>query len=166
MRMQKESSAHKRILKEKKDIDRSHEGTESVDMTLRLYKTSLPCPDNIFEWEATLLPPDESIYRGGIFELRINFPADYPFKPPKVCFKTKIYHPNIDSNGAVCLDILSEKWSPALTTEKVLISLLSLLDDPNPNDPLAPEIAKIYLSDRTKYAKNVQEHIKRFASKK
>ena len=104
-------------------------------------------------------PPD-SPYQGGVFFLTIHFPTDYPFKPPKVAFTTKIYHPNINTNGSICLDILRSviilssslkslgeilyrsQWSPALTISKVLLSICSLLCDPNPDDPLVPEIAR------------------------
>ena len=59
------------------------------------------------------------IFSGGVFFLNIHFPTDYPFKPPKFAFTTRIYHPNINSNGAICLDILRSQWSPALTVSKV-----------------------------------------------
>lgn len=78
------------------------------------------------------LSPGFSPYSGGVFFLNIHFPSDYPFKPPKVNFTTKIYHPNINSQGAICLDILKDQWSPALTISKVLLSISSLLTDPNP----------------------------------
>ncbi|CAM9795732.1 unnamed protein product [Pylaiella littoralis] len=87
--------------------------------------------------------PDDSPYAGGVFFLNIHFPADYPFKPPKVNFTTRIYHCNINSNGGICLDILKDQWSPALTISKVLLSICSLLTDPNPDDPLVPEIAQV-----------------------
>uniref|UniRef100_A0A8D1I0H9 Ubiquitin conjugating enzyme E2 D4 n=2 Tax=Sus scrofa TaxID=9823 RepID=A0A8D1I0H9_PIG len=111
-----------------------------------------PVGDDLFHWQATIMGPNDSPYQGGVFFLTIHFPTDYPFKPPKVAFTTKIYHPNINSNGSICLDILRSQWSPALTVSKVLLSICSLLCDPNPDDPLVPEIAHTYKADREKYA--------------
>ncbi|KFH03975.1 ubiquitin-conjugating enzyme subfamily protein, partial [Toxoplasma gondii TgCatPRC2] len=91
-----------------------------------------PVGDDMFHWQATIMGPEDSPYSGGVFFLNIHFPSDYPFKPPKVNFTTKIYHPNINSQGAICLDILKDQWSPALTISKVLLSISSLLTDPNP----------------------------------
>ena len=91
--------------------------------------------------------PSDSPYQDGVFHLNIHFPTDYPFKPPKITFITKIYHPNINSNGVICLDILKNQWSPALTISKVLLSICSLICDPNPDDPLVPEIANLYKSN-------------------
>ncbi|XP_010130785.1 PREDICTED: ubiquitin-conjugating enzyme E2 D2-like, partial [Buceros rhinoceros silvestris] len=90
-----------------------------------------PVGDDMFHWQATIMGPNDSPYQGGVFFLTIHFPTDYPFKPPKVAFTTRIYHPNINSNGSICLDILRSQWSPALTISKVLISLGSLLCDPS-----------------------------------
>jgi len=108
--------------------------------------------------------PADSPYAGGIFFLNINFPPDYPFKPPKVHFTTKIYHCNVNSNGAICLDILKDQWSPALTVSKVLLSLSSLLTDPNPEDPLVPEIANLLKADKKKHDKTAQEWVQKYAS--
>jgi ubiquitin-conjugating enzyme E2 D/E len=102
-----------------------------------------PVGEDLFHWQATIMGPDESPYSGGVFFLDIHFPNDYPFKPPKVTFLTRIYHCNINGNGGICLDILKDQWSPALTISKVLLSVCSLLTDPNPGDPLVPEIANI-----------------------
>ena len=78
-----------------------------------------PMGDDLFHWQATIMGPEDSPYSGGVFFLDIHFPADYPFKPPKVTFTTRIYHCNINSNGGICLDILKDNWSPALTISKV-----------------------------------------------
>jgi ubiquitin-protein ligase len=109
-------------------------------------------PDrNLFKWYATIIGPEGSPYQGGIFSLDITFPADYPFKAPKVTFKTKIYHCNINASGGICLDILKDQWSPALTIGKVLLSICSLMDDANPNDPLMPEIAEQLRNDKANH---------------
>ena len=84
-----------------------------------------PVKENLFKWQATIMGPTDSPFEGGIFFLEINFPSQYPFKPPKCIFTTKIYHPNINSKGGICLDILGNNWSPALTISKVLLSICS-----------------------------------------
>ncbi|KYM78345.1 Ubiquitin-conjugating enzyme E2-17 kDa [Atta colombica] len=117
----------------------------------------------VFHWQATIMGPPDSPYQGGVFFLTIHFPTDYPFKPPKVAFTTRIYHPNINSNGSICLDILRSQWSPALTISKVLLSICSLLCDPNPDDPLVPEIARIYKTDREKYNELAREWTRKYA---
>ena len=115
-----------------------------------------PMADDMFRWQATLLGPTESPYENGVFFLEINFPAEYPYKPPRIHFTTKIYHPNINSNGGICLDILKDQWSPALTISKVLLSICSLLNDPNPDDPLVPSIAELYIRNKERYIINAR----------
>merc|ERR1740130_2128131 len=122
-----------------------------------------PAGEDLFAWQATIMGPEDSPYAGGVFFLQIHFPADYPFKPPKVKFKTKVYHPNINAQGGICLDILKDQWSPALTISKVLLSICSLLTDPNPDDPLVTEIALLYKSNRTKYKSTAKEWTARYA---
>ena len=123
-----------------------------------------PNGENMFEWHATILGPEGTPYHGGIFFLKVNFPSDYPFQPPKVRFETKIYHCNINSNGGICLDILKGQWSPALTVSKILLSISSLLAEPNPDDPLVPEIAKLYKKDKGKHDINAREFTMKHAS--
>jgi len=146
--------ALKRITKELQDLGRDPPAQCSAG----------PVDDSeMLKWQATIMGPPDSPYQGGVFFLTIQFPPDYPFKPPKVTFVTRIYHPNINSNGSICLDILRSQWSPALTISKVLLSICSLLTDPNPDDPLVPEIARIFKSDNEKYKKNAEEWTKKYA---
>ena len=107
--------------------------------------------------------PDDSPYAGGVFFLNIHFPTDYPFKPPKMNFVTRIYHCNISSNGSICLDILKDQWSPALTISKVLLSISSLLTDANPDDPFVPEIAHLLKTDKGKHDANAREWTRKYA---
>jgi ubiquitin-conjugating enzyme E2 D/E len=115
-----------------------------------------PLDDDIFKWQATIMGPEGSPYDGGVFYLRIDFPRDYPFKPPKMQFLTRIYHCNINSNGGICLDILKDQWSPALTVSKLLLSICSLMDDANPDDPLVPEIADLLKYNKVKHDENAR----------
>ncbi|KAH8285787.1 hypothetical protein KR018_003929 [Drosophila ironensis] len=110
-----------------------------------------PKGDNLYEWVSTILGPPGSVYEGGVFFLDIHFSPEYPFKPPKVTFRTRIYHCNINSQGVICLDILKDNWSPALTISKVLLSICSLLTDCNPADPLVGSIATQYLQNREEH---------------
>jgi ubiquitin-protein ligase len=123
-----------------------------------------PKGDNLYEWVSTILGPPGSVYEGGIFFLDIHFSPDYPFKPPKVVFKTRIYHCNINSQGTICLDILKDNWSPALTISKVLLSICSLLTDCNPADPLVGSIAQQYISNREEHDKVARLWTKRYAT--
>ena len=122
-----------------------------------------PISDNLYIWEATIIGPSDSPYAGGIFRLNINFTDKYPFKPPRVKFITRIFHPNINYNGSICLDILNINWSPALTITKLLLSISSLLTDPNPNDPLVKSIADLYINEKEEYNTKAREFTLRYA---
>ncbi|KAJ3700310.1 hypothetical protein LUZ61_004015 [Rhynchospora tenuis] len=154
--------ATKRIQKELKDLQKDPPVSCSAG----------PAAEDIFHWQATIMGPADSPFAGGVFLVNIHFPPDYPFKPPKVSFRTKVFHPNINSNGSICLDILKEQWSPALTISKVvslyffifvLLSICSLLTDPNPDDPLVPEIAHMYKTDRAKYEATARSWTQKYA---
>ena len=121
--------------------------------------------NNLFTWEALINGPENTPYENGVFKLRIEFTQEYPFKPPKVIFLTKIYHCNINSSGGICLDILKDMWSPALTVNKILLSISSLLNDQNPNDPLIPEIAKQYINNREEFIKTAEYYTNMYAKK-
>lgn len=119
--------------------------------------------DNVHKWKAIIKGPTDTPYANGTFKLRITLPSDYPFKAPKIRFDTKIYHCNISSGGEICLDILKENWSPALTIEKVLLSLITLLECPNPDDPLEPRIAELMRVDGLKYLQNAKAATEKYA---
>jgi len=92
--------------------------------------------DDLKHWKGTIFGPSDTCYSEGTFIIDIVIPAEYPFKPPKMKFDTKIWHPNISSQtGAICLDILKNEWTPALTIRTALISLQALLCAPEPDDP-------------------------------
>jgi ubiquitin-conjugating enzyme E2 D/E len=122
-----------------------------------------PVGDGLLHWQATIQGPSDSPYAGGLFFLDIHFSPDYPFRPPKITFVTRVYHPNINKNGIISLDILKYDWSPALIFTKVLLSIGALLADPNPDDPLVPDIARQYITDREAYNRTCQEWTQKYA---
>lgn len=122
-----------------------------------------PIDDDMTHWKATIFGPEDTPYHNGVFELDIKFTDEYPFKPPIIRFKTPIYHCNVNSGGGICLDILKDKWSPSLTIQKVLLSLISLLSDPNPDDPLVPEIAELLKSNKDIHDANAREFTQKYA---
>lgn len=91
---------------------------------------------NMQHWIGRLSGPEDTPYEGGIFTVDIKIPDQYPFAPPKVTFNTRLWHPNVSSQtGAICLDILKDQWSPAMTIRTVLLSLQALMCAPEPDDP-------------------------------
>ncbi|KAH8349712.1 hypothetical protein KR084_004722, partial [Drosophila pseudotakahashii] len=119
--------------------------------------------DNLYHWLATIPGPLGTPYEGGHFKMKLNFLDNYPFQAPHLIFQTKIYHCNIDDTGYLCLDILGSKWSPALSVSKLLISVMSLLADPNPNSPLNAEAAQSYRQNRTLHDENARQWTERYA---
>mmetsp|Transcript_9840 Transcript_9840/g.14324 ORF Transcript_9840/g.14324 Transcript_9840/m.14324 type:complete len:152 (-) Transcript_9840:65-520(-) len=147
-------SSLKRIQKELKDLGKDPPSNCSAGPRNE---------SNLYLWQATIMGPAKSPYEGGVFGLAIEFPQEYPFKPPKVKFTTRVYHCNVNAQGGICLDILKDNWSPALTISKVLLSICSLLTDPNPDDPLVPEIAKELKENRAKHDKTAREWTLKYA---
>ncbi|KAL3082500.1 hypothetical protein niasHT_030514 [Heterodera trifolii] len=127
--------------------------------------TAAPMDDgrDLYHWKASIKGPPESPYEGGTFHLDIVFRRDYPFTPPTVKFDTIIYHPNVGERGDICLDILKQMWAPSLTISKVLLSISSLLCDPNPNSALRQDIANMYRDNREEYNRNAREWTKNHA---
>ena len=101
--------------------------------------SAFPSADgNLLSWTATIEGPDDTPYAGLTFKLSFAFPSNYPYAPPTVLFKTPIYHPNVDFSGRICLDILKDKWTAAYNIQTVLLSLQSLLGEPNKYVPISP----------------------------
>lgn len=119
-----------------------------------------PLTDNdLMHWQALIIGPENSPFADAWFELSIEFCDKYPHKPPKVRFAHAMFHPNIYTNGSICLDILQDKWSPVYQLRTVLVSIQSLLDDPNPNSPANVDAAKVYDDDAGQYGEQVRATI-------
>lgn len=110
---------------------------------------------NLQHWTGTITGPVETPYSGMTFRLSFEFPATYPYVPPIVHFKTPIFHPNIDFSGRICLDILKEKWSAIYNVQSVLLSLQSLLGEPNNSSPLNGQAAELWDRDMVEYTRLV-----------
>jgi ubiquitin-conjugating enzyme E2 L3 len=150
-------AATRRLAKELQDIRSSN---------LKVFRDIAVDDSNILLWNG-LIVPESPPYNKGAFRVRIDFPAEYPFKPPKITFQTKIYHPNIDEKGQVCLPIISpENWKPATRTDQVIQALVALVSDPEPEHPLRADLAEEYTKDKKKFMKNAEEFTKKFGEKR
>ncbi|KAL7637695.1 UNVERIFIED_CONTAM: hypothetical protein RMT77_011304 [Armadillidium vulgare] len=123
--------------------------------------------DNMKKLYATIFADDGSVYQGGSFKLEIEIPERYPFNPPNIRFLTPIYHPNIDNMGRICLDLLkmppSGGWRPALSISNILTSIRVLMNAPNPDDPLVPEIAEEFKMNPTLFEANAKIWTQKYA---
>ncbi|KAK4196927.1 ubiquitin-conjugating enzyme/RWD-like protein [Triangularia verruculosa] len=123
--------------------------------------SAFPSADgNLLFWRATIEGPEDTPYAGLNLKLSFEFPANYPYSPPTVLFTTPIYHPNVDFSGRICLDILKDKWTPAYNTQTVLLSLQSLLGEPNNASPLNGEAAELWDKDPALFKTKVMDRHK------
>ena len=150
------NSIRNRIMKEYQDLQKNQkENTVTVWMI----------DNDIHHWKGKIHGPIDTCYSGGVFIIDIVIPNDYPFKPPKMKFDTKIWHPNISSvTGAICLDILNNEWTPALTIRTALISLQALMCEPVPDDPQDAVVAKEYLTDIKKFNEKAKQWVEEYAN--
>ncbi|EKG18090.1 Ubiquitin-conjugating enzyme E2 [Macrophomina phaseolina MS6] len=125
--------------------------------------SAVPHEDNLRYFDVTVHGPSQSPYEGGVFKLELFLPDDYPMTPPKVRFLTKIYHPNIDRLGRICLDVLKSNWSPALQIRTILLSIQALLGAPNPDDPLANDVAQRWKEDQNAAIATAREWTQTYA---
>jgi len=167
-----------KVLK-KEDLDKAEQtiqttastSTVGVTSTKRIFKeyreimadpaeywTPFISADDTTQWKAIMTGPVGTPYEGGRWIVSIKFPLDYPFKPPFVRFLIPIYHCNINNDGKLCLDILKDMWSPALTIKKVFLSITALLITPNPNDALDSVKANVYSDNKDTYNRLAAEH--------
>ncbi|KAD5960387.1 hypothetical protein E3N88_11859 [Mikania micrantha] len=118
--------------------------------------SAFPDEDNIFFWKGTISGSKDTVFEGTEYKLSLTFPNDYPFKPPTVKFETGCFHPNVDVFGNICLDILQDKWSAAYDVRSILISIQSLLGEPNTSSPLNTQAAALW-SNQEEYRKMVKK---------
>ena len=121
--------------------------------------TEFPDPDDLLNFKLTI-SPDEGFYRSGKFRFMFKVGANYPHEPPKVKCQNKIYHPNIDLDGNVCLNILREDWKPVLTVNAIIYGLQYLFLEPNPEDPLNKEAANELEQNRRTFEQNVERTLR------
>lgn len=129
------------------DVSRVQKELVEIERDKNLSGVSIEiCGDDLAHMKGTIEGPVGTPYEGGVFVIDIHLPSAYPFEPPKMQFVTKVWHPNISSqNGAICLDILKDQWSPALTLKTALLSLQALLSAPEPSDPQDAVVAEQFL---------------------
>ncbi|GAA5855242.1 hypothetical protein JCM9279_007519 [Rhodotorula babjevae] len=117
-------------------------------------KTNFPNAEDLLNFELTIAP-DEGMYKGGTFKFTVNINNNYPHEPPKVKCVPKIYHPNLDLEGNVCLNILREDWKPVLNLNAVMVGLQYLFLEPNADDPLNKDAANDLRQNRDRFVQNV-----------
>eukprot|EP01063_Lacrimia_lanifica_P021998 TRINITY_DN29706_c0_g1_i1.p1 TRINITY_DN29706_c0_g1~~TRINITY_DN29706_c0_g1_i1.p1 ORF type:complete len:151 (+),score=59.54 TRINITY_DN29706_c0_g1_i1:44-496(+) len=122
-----------------------------------------PMPENKRHFMVLICGPQSSPYEGGVFELELFLPKDYPMVAPKVRFLTRLFHPNVDKLGRICLDILKDKWSPALQIRTVLLSIQALLSAPNPDDPLNNAAADLWKTSEKDAIEKARAATKQYA---
>ena len=122
----------------------------------------IPNEDDVLLWVVKIQGPSTSPYDKGTFIIHIVFTSDFPFKPPQILFKTKIYHPNFDSAGNVCLSLLND-WKPASRISLVITAILQLLQSPNLDDPIAQEPAELYRTNKDEFIKVAKEWTKKYS---
>ena len=145
------SNAERRLLKDLKKLESESSSGQNAGIT------ATPDEDSLYRWRAVIFGPDDTEWEGGVFRLILEFTEDYPNKPPKVKFLTKMFHPNIYNDGSICLDILQNMWSPVYDISSILTSVQSLLCDPNTKSPANNEAAELFQKNYKEYVQRVKE---------
>ncbi|EKM83017.1 hypothetical protein AGABI1DRAFT_111546 [Agaricus bisporus var. burnettii JB137-S8] len=126
--------------------------------------TVTPQEDNLFEWKCSIKGASDSPYKGGTFRFNLSLPPNFPFKAPTVTFTTKIYHPGINEEGAICIPVLRDEWKPTITLASVLQTIKEKVNNPSADDPFEPEIASVLKNDKAKFNSNAKDWVKKYAS--
>eukprot|EP01118_Nematostelium_gracile_P004905 TRINITY_DN15848_c0_g1_i1.p1 TRINITY_DN15848_c0_g1~~TRINITY_DN15848_c0_g1_i1.p1 ORF type:complete len:166 (+),score=41.34 TRINITY_DN15848_c0_g1_i1:110-607(+) len=159
------STAYKRLMQEYKELTKNPpDGIVAGPIT----------EDNFFEWEALIMGPPGTDYEGGLFTAKLTFPLEYPLYPPKMVFISEMWHPNIYANGEVCISILhppgddpnhyetaAERWSPVQSVEKILLSVVSMLAEPNDESGANIEASKMWRTDRKRFSEIVKRCVEK-----
>nr|XP_002739305.1 PREDICTED: ubiquitin-conjugating enzyme E2 C-like [Saccoglossus kowalevskii] len=127
--------------------------------------SAFPDGDNIFRWIGTIQGAEGTVYEGLSYKLSLDFPSNYSYSPPAVKFVTPCYHPNVDEHGNICLDILKEKWSALYDVRTILLSIQSLLAEPNNDSPLNVNAAALW-ENQLAYKKHLHEKYSKDVQKK
>jgi len=153
------------LLLQKQMMDIAKNASESFSVGL--------IDDDIYKWEVFINGPGGTPYEGGFFKAKLEFSDDFPMKPPKMRFISKMWHPNIHHNGAVCISILhegedttgyeqpGERWSPVQTVETILISVISMLADPNDQSPANVDAAIQFRDNNAEFKKEVRKTVRK-----
>lgn len=115
-----------------------------------------PLEDDLLTWVAIIMGPENTPFENATFSLILTFDEEYPQHPPEVTFLSEVFHPNVYPNGDLCLDILKNRWSPSYDVQSVLLSVQSLLNDPNTKSPANPEASKLYQENYEEYKRRVK----------
>ncbi|KAL0227856.1 hypothetical protein RCL1_003999 [Eukaryota sp. TZLM3-RCL] len=118
-----------------------------------------PSQEDVLKWTAVIFGGSGTPFEDGVFRLSLTFSESYPNEPPKVKFLSKMFHPNIYNDGSICLDILSNNWTPVYDVVSILTSIQSLLGDPNPASPANSQAARLYTTDKAEYLRRVRETV-------
>ncbi|CAG2109532.1 unnamed protein product [Medioppia subpectinata] len=138
------------------------------------FSAGLVDENNLYKWEVMIVGPPDTLYEGGMFRAELDFPQNFPQRPPKMRFTTEIWHPNIFKSGEVCISILHqpgedtygnekacERWTPVHTVETILLSVISMLSDPNDSSPANVDAAKQFRNDFQGFKKKVADCVKK-----
>jgi len=156
----------------------THDSFCCIDLAknpIDLVSVGLADDSNLYDWEILIMGPDGTLYEGGFFKARLVFPTDFPNMPPTMTFISEMWHPNVYEDGRVCISILhppgedafnsqesaDERWRPILGVEQILVSVISMLSDPNDESPANLDAAVMWRNDQKAFKKKVRQVVRK-----